>query len=243
VRDVRGKPTGNGTRDTTHDQERHIDPSRVGLPQPSSPKNYDEDDDASDEDRDDQHKAEDFFLQRGHARLGVRGKLRDTTKDSVIASRNTNTQTTATNAVRALEANVVRLEVVLFGALDCGGDGFRFTCGALLIDKIVKGGVDVFLPVKMERSNIASLETSTRRTSAGSLLPCLTTIMSPGTRSSADILTCEPLRITMHASGSIVPIDDMTLLVLQSCHALKAAWMSQTASNTQARAKLATAGG
>jgi hypothetical protein len=135
-----GEPTGNGTGDTTHDQERHVNPSRVSLPQPSSPKNDNENDYASNEDRDDHYEAKDFFLKRGHARLGVRGKLRNTTKDSVIASRNTNTQATATNAVRALEANVVRLEIVLFGALDSGRDGFGFTWVTLLIGEFVEEG-------------------------------------------------------------------------------------------------------
>jgi len=90
---------------------------------------------------------------------------------------------------------------------------------------------------------MASLDTSTKRTSAGSLLPCLMTMMSPGIRSNADTLACEPLRITTHWSGSIIPMESITRLVDQSCHALKAAWMSQTAINTQASAKLAFAGG
>jgi hypothetical protein len=53
------------------------------------------------------------------------------------------------------------------------------------------------------------------------------------------MLAWEPFLMTMHWSGNIVPIDAITLLVLQSCHALKPAWMSQTAINTHARAKLA----
>jgi hypothetical protein len=36
------------------------------------------------------------------------------------------------HTVRALEPNVVRLKIVIFGRLDSTSDGFRFACVALL---------------------------------------------------------------------------------------------------------------
>jgi hypothetical protein len=101
------------------------------LPQPSGPENDDEDDHTSDEHRDDENEAKNLLLQRCHASFGIRGKLRNATKDSVIASRNTNTQATATNAMRALEADVVRLKIVILCRLDGGIDRLGFTCIAL----------------------------------------------------------------------------------------------------------------
>jgi hypothetical protein len=90
------------SRDTTDYQEWDIDPVGVRLSQPSSPKNNNEDDNTSDEQRDDQHKAQDLFLKRRHARLRIRGKLRNATEDGIITSRDTETQARATDAVRAL---------------------------------------------------------------------------------------------------------------------------------------------
>jgi hypothetical protein len=47
----------------------------------------------------------------------------------------------------------------------------------------------------------------------------------------------------MHWSGSIVPMEAITLEEDQSCQALNAAWIAKTAISTHARAKFATAGG
>jgi hypothetical protein len=101
------------------------------LSQPRSPEYDDQDDHTGDEHGDDEHKAQDFLLQRCHTRFGIRGKLCNATKDSVIASRNTNTQATATNAMRALETDVVRLKIVIFRRLDGGIDGLGLACIAL----------------------------------------------------------------------------------------------------------------
>ena len=49
--------------------------------------------------------------------------------------------------------------------------------------------------------------------------------------------------MTIHWSGSIVPMEAMTLEDDQSCQALNPAWRANTVSRTHARAKLATAGG
>ena len=53
-----------------------------------------------------------------------------------------------------------------------------------------------YLPVRIERSNFASEETSTKRTSAGSLLPALTRSTSPGTISAARSVIWAPSRKT-----------------------------------------------
>lgn len=99
------------------------------------------------------------------------------------------------------------------------------------------------LPVRIDRSNLASEDISTKRTSAGSLLPALIYSISPGTISLATTVTWAPSRSSRQSSGSMVVIDAMTLEDDQSCHALKAAWMKNTARRTMASARFACAGG
>lgn len=99
------------------------------------------------------------------------------------------------------------------------------------------------LPVRIERSNFASDDISTNRTSAGSLFPALIYMISPGAMSKARTVTLAPSRRTKQESGSIVVIEAMTREEDQSCHALKAAWMKNTARRTIASARLACAGG
>jgi hypothetical protein len=94
----------------------------------------------------------------------------------------------------------------------------------------------------MARSNLASDDTLTKRTSAGSLLPALTIRTSPGTMSVAIEATWTPSLTSMHSSGSIVLIDAMTRDDDQSCHRLKAAWMKKTMRRTIASARFAGAG-
>ncbi len=95
----------------------------------------------------------------------------------------------------------------------------------------------------MERSNLASDEASTKRTSAGSLFPALIRRTSPGTMCSAESVTRFPSRMARHESGSMVLMEAMTRDDDQSCHMLKAAWMKKMASRTMASARLARAGG
>jgi hypothetical protein len=90
---------------------------------------------------------------------------------------------------------------------------------------------------------LASEDISTKRTSAGNLFPDLIKSISPGTISLDITVICAPSRSTKQLSGSIVVIDTITLEDDQSCHALNAAWMKNTARRTIARAKFACAGG
>lgn len=99
------------------------------------------------------------------------------------------------------------------------------------------------IPVNIERSNLASLDTSTNLTSAGSLFPAFMKSTSPGTISVATSVTCAPSRSTRQLSGNIVVMEAMTRDDDQSCQALKPAWMKKTARRTMARARFASAGG
>lgn len=98
-------------------------------------------------------------------------------------------------------------------------------------------------PVKIDRSKFASEDTSMKRISAGSLFPDLMKTISPGTMSSALAVHWWSFRMRRQLSGSIVVMDAMTRDEDQSCQALNAAWITNTASRTMARARLACAGG
>ena len=98
------------------------------------------------------------------------------------------------------------------------------------------------LPVNIERSNFASEEHSTSRTSAGSLLPALINSTSPGTTSGAIMVCCVPSRSKRQLSGNIVVIEAITREDDQSCQALNAACTTNTTKRTMARARLADDG-
>ncbi len=77
--------------------------------------------------------------------------------------------------------------------------------------KSIDPGTGCDSPVKIERSNLASDETSKNRTSAGSLLPDLIYKMSPGTKSMAAASTRFPSRRTEQSLGSSPEIEAIVL--------------------------------
>ena len=97
--------------------------------------------------------------------------------------------------------------------------------------------------MRIERSNFVLEEISTKRTSAGSLFPALISKESPGTIPLAEVVTWAPSRSSRQSSGIMFVFDAITLEEDQSCHALNAACMRETASKTIARARFACVGG
>lgn len=69
-------------------------------------------------------------------------------------------------------------------------------------------------PVRMERSNLRSLEHWMRRTSAGTLVPSVILTTSPETSSEAGNLKVLPSRQTRTSEGRRLLIEDMTLPVV-----------------------------
>lgn len=75
------------------------------------------------------------------------------------------------------------------------------------------------------------------------MFPALINNISPGTISLATTVICVPFLSIKQLSGSIVVMEAITRDEDQSCHALNAAWIINTASRTIANARLAWAGG
>jgi hypothetical protein len=136
-----------------------------------------------------------------------------------------------------LKTNGSCFEIVVVGTIDCAWQWCGLAC------TYVSLGLKIYfftnLPVRMDLSNFASEDTSMKRTSAGSLFPALMKRKSPGTISLAITVTWAPSLKSKQLSGSIVVMDAMTREDDQSCHALNAAWMKNTASRTIASARFA----
>jgi hypothetical protein len=94
---------------------------------PDLPKHNDKHDYASNKPRDDQNKTQNLPLQRCHACLRLTRQLGNAPKDRTIASSNAYTDAGARNAMSTLHADVLCLEVIVFGEIHGGIDGLRFT--------------------------------------------------------------------------------------------------------------------
>ncbi|KIH86937.1 hypothetical protein SPBR_08256 [Sporothrix brasiliensis 5110] len=112
---------GDGDGDGGHDEAGDGDPLGVVLAQPRGPDDDDQDDDGHHDGADDGDKVEDLALQRRHARLGLVGEARNAAKDGAVARGHDDAGAGAGDAVGALQADAARLQVVVVGGVDGGG--------------------------------------------------------------------------------------------------------------------------
>lgn len=179
---------GHGDRDEVDEQVGHVDEIRVVFAKPGGPEDHNESGDREGESGDDEDETLNLDLETGLERTLARSLLGDATKDSVVSEAYTHADSAASDAESTLQSDVPRLEATKRTGSDRRNSestkrSHKF--GSVLL---VVPATALDSPVRMERSNLRSLEHWMRRTSAGTLVPSVTLTMSPETSSEAGSL-------------------------------------------------------
>ncbi len=97
------------------------------LSKPGAPANNDYDIEKYHQGADDNDESQNLLLKGSHSSLRVAGQSGNLTKDRTVPSGNSYTNGSTRNAVSALHADVIRLEIVLVCKVDRSRNGLRFS--------------------------------------------------------------------------------------------------------------------